>query len=60
VIVAPSMPEPSAMELDMRAVKAELADLIAAHAKLLAYLKAAPKVTRIEQLRAYIKAAPGV
>jgi hypothetical protein len=54
------MPEPSAMELDMRAVKAELADLIAAHAKLLAYLKAAPKVTRIEQLRAYIKAAPGV
>jgi hypothetical protein len=30
------------------------------HAKLLAYLKAVPKVTRIEQLRAYIKAAPGV
>jgi hypothetical protein len=59
-IEAPSMPEPSALELDMRAVKAELADLIAAHAKLLAYLKAAPKVTRIEQLRAYIKAAPGV
>jgi hypothetical protein len=59
-IDAPSMPEPSALELDMRAVKAELADLIAAHAKLLAYLKAAPKVTRIEQLRAYIKAAPGV
>jgi hypothetical protein len=57
---APSMPEPSALELDMRAVKAELAELIAAHAKLLAYLKAAPKVTRIEQLRAYFKAAPGV
>jgi hypothetical protein len=60
VIVAPSMPEPSAMELDMRAVKAELAELIVKHAALVTHFRNAPKVTRIEQLRAYIKAAPGV
>jgi hypothetical protein len=60
VIDAPSMPEPSALELDMRAVKAELAELIVKQTALVTHFRNAPKVTRIEQLRAYIKAAPGV
>jgi hypothetical protein len=44
----------------MRAVKAELAELIVKQTALVTHFRNAPKVTRIEQLRAYIKAAPGV
>jgi hypothetical protein len=65
-IEAPSMPEPTIADRMIEAerrldlLRVEAIRQKTAHDALLAYLKAAPKVTRIEQLRAYIKAAPGV